>query len=404
MDNIASEINNGLGALKVLYSLAKITIVKAKTRLSTPLRIEKLTDDVFSGNIKYGTVVTVNGILSKYGTVFRPSAYAYAIPRNTKRTKVGVLTKDTKTGRYVQNNELITTLRPFQFPVQTLPKLSNEDGDYKLAFLYPTHFVSFLFQPDPNEESGRKQLKESNYKLKNRPIPVLISEKELENYSETDVTLTGVVSLFPDNLLDIFSKSICEIRKDFFSSFFRPYSNRIAFCLDCRDKINSDIKSNKKLQTLPAAIYVEGHFEGTTDDKYKEQYKQSIPKGLLFEICYDPYPGMSFYLTEHDEVSIMSFNTNIFGFYIETDLVDQRKFHYSLNVLQEFYTQFHKKSCNAVRKIYGDNLKFKPDFVFDFKKQFLFHPDGVLNSAELKLLIKENQDINETVSWIKKEN
>lgn len=405
MNNIASELNNGLGALKILYSLGKTAYVKAKTRFSTPLRVEKLSDEVFSGNLKYGSIVTINGILSKYGTVFRPSTYAYAIPRYTKHKKVGGLIRNKFTGKYVQNNEIISHIKPFQFPVQTLPKITDDKGSsHCIAFLYPSQLDTFILAPDPTEVSGEEFQKRLSIKAANRPIPILLPEETLENYAETEVTITGVVSLFSDDLINLFSNSMCEIRQDYFYGFFRPYTNKVAFCLDCREGINFDIKEKRKIQNLRAAIYVEGHFEGINDDRYIEIYKNSIPQGLKFQIAYNPYPDIAFYLTENQDVSIMSFKSNIFGFYIETDLTDQRKLQSSIKELEAFYNTFRKKSCNDIRITHGNDIRFKPDFVFDYKKQFLFHPEGVLNSKELKQVLEEKPELNDTVSWIKNKN
>jgi hypothetical protein len=296
-------------------------------------------------------------------------------------------------------------LRPFQFPVQTLPKISDEKGQTRVAFLYPNHFKNFLFIPDPNEKSGREALKTKNIKSFNKPIPVLLPDEYLENYSESNVTLTGVVSAFSDDLIDLFSKSICDIRQDFFSGFFRPYSNKMAFCLDCREEINTDFVVNEKLESLPAAIYVEGHFEGASGDKYEEQYITSIPQRLpLKGIRYEKHPDMTYCFTEHDEVSIMSFKSNTFGFYTITDLVNEKKMHHRIESLRDFYREFYKKSCSAIRREHGDEVRFKPDFVFDYRKQFLFHPDGVLDSFESRQVISEHPEIEETISWVKNEN
>jgi hypothetical protein len=91
MNLTASELNNGISALSGLYGLAKKGIVKAKTRFAEPLRVEKLTDDFFSQNQKVGAVVTVRGVLSRYGTIFRPSAYVSSIPRDVKNKKKEIL-------------------------------------------------------------------------------------------------------------------------------------------------------------------------------------------------------------------------------------------------------------------------------------------------------------------------
>jgi hypothetical protein len=337
----------------------------------------------------------------RYGTTYRPSTYAPTIPAQATDKRTGVKW-DIKTKRIEEERTTTATFKRFQFPVQTLPKFNGNSGDYFIAFLFPSSFDSFFLLE--NKEVLENSTPNDRLLIQNhhQPIPILLSGDALENFSESHVTITGIVSLLPDTLLSSFSKNICDTRKRFFYNFFRPYSTKLGFCIDCRDPINSDFKQIKKLDSLPGALYVEGHFEGALDDKYKVEYKESIPKGVFWTFAYKQFPGISFYLSEHESVSVMGYDPSMFGFYIESDLVDQRILDIKIRELEEFYTSFRKKASNLIRKKYGIELRFKPDFIFDYKKQFIFHPEGVLASKEIDSVLENNSSIREIVTWLKK--
>lgn len=399
MTNVTSELFNGIGVFKALYGLGKVALVKAHNRIVTPYRVEKLSDDVFSSRLSYGNVITVNGTFTKYGTTYRPLSYAPIIPAKSSDKRIGSeIAPNTK--RLQQKRRTEANFRLFQFPVQTLPAFEDENGRFCVAFLYPENFEGFILKEDPNKK-GKSGADNLLIDSSHRAVPILLPEETLENISESKVTLTGIVSLLPENVTESISKNICHTREMFYYGFLRPYSPRIAFCIDCRDKINSDFRVNSKISSLPGALYVEGHFEGIVDEKYKKEFKESIPRGLFWFLTYEDYPGKTFYLSENESVSVIGSVPSIFGFYIEADLADQRDFYAKLKHLKEFYTEFRKKSSNRIRNAYSIEARLKPDFIFDYKRQRYFHPDGALSSKEVDEVLKKHQETIEVAEWLK---
>ncbi len=399
MNNVASELFNGIGIFKSLYGFGKIALTKARNRIAIPYRVEKLSDEVFSSCLSYGSVITVNGVFTRYGTTYRPLSYAPTIPTQSNDKSIGfAIDPNTKLLRERRQTE--AKFRLFQFPVQTLPAYEDDNGRFCVAFLYPENFNGFILNEDPNKK-GKPGTDSLLIESSHRAVPILLPEETLENISESNATLTGIVSLLPETVSESISKNICPTREMFYYGFLRPFSSRMAFCIDCRDKINSDFRVNSKIFSLTGALYVEGHFENIVEDKYKKEFKEAIPGCLHWSFAYEDYPGKTFYLTDDQSVSVIGADPSIFGFYIEADLVDPRDFHSKLKHLEEFYTKFQKKSLNNIRNAYSIEAKFKPDFIFDYKRQRHFHPNGALSSKEIDVVLEKHHEIIEVAEWLK---
>ena len=400
MSNIASELYNGISVFRSFSNLRKICLTKVRKRITSPFRVEKLSDDLFSSVISYGSVVTVKGVLTRFGQTYRPLSYVPTIPMKAS-SEVLRLATGSKVKENIYNVKTSTQLRLFQFPVQTLPPFEDETGRYCLAFLYPEEFDSFILDEDP-QKRGHSQADNLLITPMHRPIPVLLEEMKLENLSESTVTVTGVLSLLPEEVVSSISCHMCKTRSEFYYSFLRLSSRRIGFCLDCRDRLNSDFNQGRKLSSLPAALYVEGHFDGVQDDRYKSEFKESIPKGLSLQFAFADYPRKNLFLTQDEYVSVVGVEPSIFGFYTETNLADDRNMHNSILRLSDFYSSFGKSAANKVRAERSALVKFKPDFIFDFRRQKLFHPEGTLRSTEVEEVLKKDQELVETAEWLRK--
>ena len=308
-----SLINAGLQEFKALYDLGKNAYTKARARMATPLRVEKLAEDVFSSRIEFGKVVTVQGKLSRYGLTYKPLTYAQ---------RIGAPCKVTDDGGFQ------TRFQPFQYPVQTLPTLKGENDEYYIAFLYSNNFNGFILQDDP-----AKDLSIDTHVLlvepQHRAIPVLLSANDLQNTSEREVTLTGVVSLLPDALIKTVVNTLCPTREALYYHFLRTSSPHAGFCIDCRREENSDFNVKNRLRDIHGALYVEGHFEGVADDRYEKEYKASVPKGAWTNTVVSGLgftvpsaPGIVFYLSLDKNVSLVRKGAGTFGFYTQTNKLD----------------------------------------------------------------------------------
>jgi len=368
MPSISDIISYGLREFEGFWKLGNIGITRIKNRVKTPYRVEKLADDVFTSKLKYGAVVTVKGKLTRYGTTYRPSTYAPQIYTAASDSEINNWKINPFTKQRERKINLKASTSLFQFPVQTLPSFEDKDGKYYIAFLYPDDFDSFILKGDKNRVGGTREdglLIDHNH----QPIPILLPELGLENFSEYEVALTGVVSNLPASVTEAISSNLCSTREAFYHHFLRLYSMRISFCIDCRDKLNSDLDGRNKLESLNAALYIEGHFEGILEDKYKDIFQKSIPNSLECVMNLSTCPGKEFYLTSDENVSVIGVAPNAFGFYTEANLLDPRDFKFKLENLKKFYTSFRKSVSNTIRETHSIEARFKPDFIFDFSRQ-----------------------------------
>lgn len=390
-------LKDAIEAFLPFKRLGGIAITKARNRISTPFRVEKLSDDFFNSHLKFGSTVTVKGVLSRYASSYRPLSYVPTIPRKAS-LELGGYSLDMEKKQLLQKRSMRASFEVFQFPVQSLPPVKSDAGKFCIAYLYPDGFKSFLLGTEKEESEN------SSDKLvitdANRPIPVLVPEIMLENCSESLVTLTGVLSIIPEDITSLLASRACETLASFNRAFHRPSSVRVSFCLDCRDPVNSDVRLDKRLESLPAAIYVEGHFEGVVDDRYRDEFKGAVPNVMDLDFGFASYPGKILYVTKNQHVSIIGSLPSVFGFYAETDLLDSREFDTKLTGLQKFYTDFRKSAGRAIKEKNGADARFKPDFLFDSRRQKFFHPEGVLASKEVDEVLRKHSELEEVTSWL----
>ena len=295
-----TEIYGAIQIFQALYGLGRRAIIKAKTRLATPLRPTRLSDDVFFRRIDFGTTVTVHGKLSRFGFTYRPMTYA---PMTTVagRTRVKNTVLDYPTGTLRNIMETSAVNRVFQFPIQTTPPITTDEGNYCIAFLYPQEFRSFLLPQDKRKQSDQTSADCLAISAAHQGIPVLLRAKILEKISETEVTVTGTVAEIPREASERILATLCATRRQFFYAFYRPTAHTVSYCIDCRDEKQADFRIAEKLSNVPAAFFIEGHFEGVTDARYEQHFIESIPKlpaGLKLQIQYGHSARGTVWLTE----------------------------------------------------------------------------------------------------------
>lgn len=394
---LVSGLKDAIEAFVPFKKIGSIALTKIRNRVTTPYRVEKLSDDFFNSRINIGSVVTVKGVLSRYAPTYRPLSYVPTIPRKGEG-KITGLSREPGSNRIIQHKTLTTSFQTFQFPVQALPPMQNELGRYCIAYLYPESFNGFLLEQDPNKKDNLADSLLINDS--SRMIPILIPEHVLENNSECRVTLTGVVSLIPEDITRLLSNGSCETRSSFYYAFHRPTSVKISFCIDCRTETSFDIRQNARLETLPAAIYIEGHFEGVADERYRNEFKLAVPDVLDFDFGFATHPGKILYVTANKHISAIGALPSIFGFYAETDLADNRDLDVKLSAMQQFYKKFRQSAGREIRQQSGTEAKFKPDFIYDWRRQNYFHPEGVLSNKDVDIVLKAHAELTEITSWL----
>jgi len=384
--------------LKGFYELFKLGYTKTRKWLKDPIRVEKLSDDVFSSRIEFGKIVTVEGKLSRYATTFRPKTYDPSIGAPTIRGNY----YDPKSGLTLVGANVKIQSRTFQYPAQALPSFEDDAGRYCVAFLYSNDFYGLILEQTP--PTGQpSEMNRFIIEAKNRPIPVLVPEDTLVNIAEKEVTITGVITVLPEPLVTAITKTLCPIRESIYYHFLRASSSIPGFCIDCRRVESSDVNAKRAIKELRSAIFVEGHFEGIIDDRYSKEYSTSLQgKGSSsVGTLTSQETGVVAYHTEDKYISVTHADFATFGFYIEVDLLDSRDYSRKLKYLRQYYKDFRRNVRNNIRKTSSFEARFKPDFLFDYRKQYAFHPDGVLASASAEETLHKNPDLKETADWLK---
>lgn len=370
--------------------------------LKDVVRVEKIADMFFSGEEIVGKVVKVEGFLSRYGYCFTPRTYIPFIPGKGHQIELGRRYNAETKSLQIKYQQIIPKRR-FHFPSQILPSLKPENANpFVVSFLYPSELCSFLF-PKNKENMGNKKNSTLDITPSHRGIPVLMSENDALNLNGKNVKVIGIISRLPEILEHTFSAKLCELRKSLYNNFMRPYSERGSFCLDCRDPDNFDCQTLSMLPSLKGVLYIESHLDNLpSDPQIDSLIKLSVPKVLnLSEGCSNR-PDLDMYVLESD-VSVIRDKGNVFGFYIETDFMDQNIYANSLDQLHRIYDGFRKVSMNNIRSAIGMECKLKPDFLFDFQKQKIFHPEGVLRSKEIEKVLERNESFKSTVDWLRLE-
>jgi len=389
-------------SIKIFDTIRRLWIrdkSKVLNRIREPLRLEKVTDDFFNSYINYGALITTSGYLSNYGYSYRPRTYMATIPDRGKDEKLG-LKYDEKVKRVVEERQMTVKYRLFQFPIQIIPPFESELGRYRLMYLYPEGFFSFILTKDEEKEKKKSLSDHLKITSSNMAVPVLMDESNCDKFSNSFVKITALISPIPSEQIEYFSQFLCDTRRRFSYNYFRPFSPNLGFCLDCRNYLDFDIIVQSRPESISGALYIEAHFENLDNDKYQRLIDKAVPNRLNFNLAYAGHPGITHYITDSD-ISVIGIEPYTYGFYIETDIIDNRKFETSLRKLQASYDTFRKKANSLVRSEFNTEAKLKPDFVFDFRRQKLFHPDGVLVSQEVSNILEKNPNLIDTIKWLK---
>lgn len=295
--------------------------------------------------------------------------------------------------------QMTTMIKLFQFPVQILPECKINDEKFNIAFIYPKSIDSFILNVDKKKENNKDTENSLLITASHQFIPVLLNKDAFHNCCESNIKLTGIVSLLPEPMINNFLSISGETIHEFSYHFLRPFSPNIGFCIDCRDNMNSDFNVLKKPNSFMGTIYVEAHLEGINGTEFGETIKSSIPNALPFSFRWGN-EDRNFYNIQ-DNISVIGTDSNSYGFYLETDLYSQTTFDNDVKHLVNFYHTFRKSVMNNIRKQHGVEVKLKPDFVFDYRRQSLFHPEGVLTAKEAKEVMHNDQTLCPVANWIK---
>jgi hypothetical protein len=379
------------------------------TAIKTPIKhyttkvaptIERISEDIFLGRLGYGQLITTDGLLSRYFLSHRNDFYT---PYSRKIRSSKIIPDLSKPGSGKVSFELgaYTT----QIPVQALPPIRIGDRDIFIYFLYYPTLSSFFLERDTEKEAKLKDSIEVDNILRIEPVhkPILVtSNKDIGNYCEKVVKITGIIKEPEQYISDSFYQKLTFTQREIFENIIRPFNiEPVSFCIDIDD---SGIISEREIKTqLPGLIYVESHLENIFQvPNYQKLIGESLPGGM---------PGMHWAKFGTNDLSWGLSNSNIYvlannydryAFYVESDLIDRKIYESRLKELSFFAKSFIRGIQKVVRNNINLDIKMGYDFLFDFKKAKLFHPDGVLASKEVAKILEETPNLFNTIDWLRR--
>jgi len=359
---------------------------------------ERGVEDYFSGRTGPGAMVSMEGYLSKYVLTHRPTFYSHYAHRVKNHSITPIF------GDPLNNNiKLEIAAQPNPFPIQTIPPIFDNEKQKFIHFLYPPDISSFILPLDETKKIRKEQGEsfESLLEITNNSKPIIIiSPKPIINEIEKTVRITGVLRNFEESVLSKFIVNMTGSQQSILGNTIRPYAETIGgLCLDLRESSKLTIKYSK--ESMKAILYIESHME---DIDKVDGYEKIM--GIAFP---GAFPGLHWYGIENgpawglsaSEVYLATNGFSRFAYFIETDLSNPKVYKDSLQKLHGFTEIFRKNVQNYIRKLKGVEIKHRYDFIFDYSKSKLFHPEGVLVSKEIENLLNNYPKYTNDVKWLR---
>lgn len=362
---------------------------------------DNISDKYFSKDFENGQQITVEGYLSSYMLTYRDNFYSPYLYKAGKTTIEETIVYP-KSGHVKMDIES----KPAQLPIQNFPPIKLTNETIYIYFLYDSSISSFILETDQNKIQTYNEIKQVDdiLKIDNTHMPIIvISGDKLHNESEKIVKITGIIKEFDKNVLDIFAKNITKTQRTIMYNTFRPFNEGYSsLCLDLRDKSRSKISVLSSKDSFPATIYAESHFENITKiPNFQKILGISMPKaypGLHW--CGFNNTGITFGLCDSN-IIIATKDCSYFAFYIESDLKKRDVYMTRLSELSFFINKFRQNVQKIYRQFAQVEVKNKFDFLFDYTKASVFHPDGILISKEIEALLENTSSLSTTIDWLK---
>lgn len=390
-----ATIYQSLKSLQIFYELGKSfnLLTKVKRVLNKIYSVDRLSDEYFEGNLGFGDKIIVEGTLSKYGYMYKPKAYPGFISqpsRFKRKLPKGV------------NSSFETKLSICQQPVQKINSFQGDSGTYNICFLYPSSFDSFIMDLDENGKNENVPIEELQLRVepKHKPIIIILSEDQTNKYSERKVKLEGIIRKIPTDISDELQNNFDKFRKQVYSNTFRPFSERIGFCVDCRGKENL-IENIQNLTKLEGYVYIESHISGKEFDVEDGFFNDIIPSSLSPKFIIPIILGennSTASFTGQENVRITMHKDYIFGFFAKLDLKNDRFTNYHLKELIAKYKKFEKATNDKLKK-HKISATVELDFIFDSERTKLIETN-LLQSDEIDEIIEKEASLTELINWL----
>lgn len=349
--------------------------------------VDRAVEDYFNQITGPGSIITVEGFLSRYILTERVNFDSERFARSQ-----GGTVKNNILNPFVDDVEIKIMFEAGQYPVQAIPPIPDGKGVVCLYMLYPPDTNSFLLEPGSDDKLsriGRRQ----------KPI-VVVSDEEFLSGLNSVVRLTGVIKQLSGSAESLFYGRLGSANKKIVDRFFNPYREEVnSLCIDLRGgEARLSVLNEKK--GVPGVIYLESHFEGVHGlPVYQKLIGESLP-GAYPGLHWNTLDGISWGLSE-SSVAIGTKDYVNYCYQVETDLCGGERYARDVRALNEFLQKFRKAVQNRARREFGVEIKHGIDFVFDNRKARLFHPDGVFSAKEYSEASSSDEVIRETGDWLK---
>jgi hypothetical protein len=353
--------------------------------------LDRAIEDYFGDVTAPGSIVTVEGFLTRFIMSPRSGFDSETITKVTGVNKTPIpLSNQVKV-------EMSINTYPANYPIQAAPPIELDGKKVFIYFLYAPDFDTFHLAP---RGGGENIGKEDLICRSQQPVIVISPELLVQDVNKA-VRITGelaeadvevAVSLFGD--LSLAHQSILR-------NSIRPFvEGRSTLCLDLRryHKISSD---NIK-KPIPAVLYVESHFENLLKiPNYQKFIGESFPGSTL---------GLHWFGNNHSplswglnstETAVCTSDFESYAFFMDTQINNFELYEKKIRLLHGFVEVFRKTIQNGARANYGVEIKHQIDFMFDYSKARLFHPDGVMVSKKIEEALRQDPSLKTNIDWIK---
>lgn len=335
------------------------------------LNINEIYGRLEESAIHIGSNIYTSGYLLQHGQVFMPYTYTDSMFSPSSEDDVKDFNEKHKgTIHELHKGEILFKRKEFIIPTKKLNPLNNVG----CAFLYDGRFRGFY----------SKENKENNMYAK--PILVLYDINRHTKYVNNKVEIKGKLCVVPHEISKNLDLTYSDTTRDICDNFYRPFNesnNLICISLlpeDSKIEYLNHPSLEENLSDIEIPIFMEAKIEGLLENDKPER----IIEGFLPN-TYGKYLGIKEYVPafrseSYDPITFPSTNNinvayrngNI-GFYMNTSLIDKRKYQEDLKQYVRYVNNFAIDYKNFCKKELGRKKRMEISFISDDTKRNLFN-------------------------------
>jgi hypothetical protein len=406
-----------LSTARALFGAARGTWTRARhQRFATPRALQRA---LVRREAEIGDTVEVEGYLSRYAHLYRPISFLNA------RLDVERMASDTaRLSRQGKQVVMTAAWLAAQNPIASLPPFTLGDRPIRCLFLYPSSHDSFLYHEAADKEDELHSLRlprvyEPRVAIPGDawPIPLLMCADESLMVAERKITLVATIRELPHALAERFARlySTHYDRRVLSNFLLLPLDPSPSICLSAlpEDK-DTGVREKKTLSAADRSVlYVEGHVEGAGDSHVVDLMGQALPLdpragpvtvgnqgNVRVAVGPKPESGREEYrmLAAREDISVMIKAPNIIGFYGET--TPTRDLMRRTSDLAELVSAFRAQLTHVAEER-GLPLSLSIDFLYDFERQPLFEPGGILSSEAALRALRGDEELEKAREWLR---